>query len=115
MTIGIHSRKEKQVVVVRLEGHLTMDSDTRLHDEIKRLLETGARRVLVDLSGVEYVDSHGLGQMVACHNALHSQGGRVRFVGVSQKLRRLLEMTRLPRILQFDPDLATGLSKLGSP
>lgn len=108
----VQSRKEKSVVVVTPQGRLTLDHGSVLHDEVKRAVEGGARRVLIDLSGVEYIDSHGLGQMVACQTSLRRHEGQLRFAGLSQKLLRLLEMTSVPRILQFDPDVATGLGKL---
>lgn len=101
------------MVVVTPRGRLTLDHGTLLHDEVKRALEGGAQRVLIDLAAVDYIDSHGLGQMVACQTSLRRHQGELRFSGLSEKLFRLLEMTSVPRILQFDPDLATGLGKLG--
>jgi anti-anti-sigma factor len=114
MDLQIESRTEKGVMVVEPRGHLTLGNGTLLHREVKRMVENGAQCVLVDLSGVSYVDSHGLGQMVACHNTLRRSGGQLRFAGVSQKLSALLDMTGLPCVLQVDRDLATGLSKLGN-
>jgi len=89
-----------------------MDSENLLVERVTKAADGGAHRLLVDLSGIDYIDSHGLGQMVACHHLLRSQEGRIRFVGLSEKLRRLVEMTRLPRVLEFDPDLASGLRNL---
>lgn len=113
MILQIQSRKKKGVVILEPRGRLTIDSQRLLHDEVKRRVKNGAERILVDLSGVSYVDSHGLGQMVACHGTLHGSGGQLRFAGVNQKLADLLEMTGLPRVLQVDRDQATALSKLG--
>jgi len=89
-----------------------MDCETLLADRVKMAIDAGARRLLVDLSGIDYVDSQGLGQMVACHTLLSSQGGQVRFVGPSPKVQRLLDMTGLPKILKVDPTLATSLNRL---
>lgn len=100
------------MVVVTPRGRLTLDYGSQLHDEVKRAVEAGARRVLVDLGAVDYIDSHGLGQMVACQTTLRRHEGQLRFAGLSQKLQRLVEMTSIPRILQFDSDLRSGLGKL---
>jgi len=89
-----------------------MDCETLLADRVKMAIDAGARRLLVDLSGIDYVDSHGLGQMVACHTLFASVGGEVRFAGASTRLRRLLEMTRLPRVLEVDRDVGTSLAQL---
>ena len=112
MSLQVQSRQEKGVTVVTPRGRLTLDYGSLLHDEVKRVVEGGARRVLVDLSAVEYVDSHGLGQMVACQTTLRRHDGQLRFAGLSQKLHRLIEMTSIPRILQFDADLGTSIVKL---
>lgn len=113
MTLQVESREEGRVTVVMPRGRLTLDYGSQLHDEVKRVVEGGARRVLVDLSSVDYVDSHGLGQMVACQTTLRRHEGHLRFTGLSQKLQRLMEMTSIPRILHIDSDYSTGLSKLG--
>lgn len=115
MTLQVQSRQEKGVVVVAPRGRLTLDYGSALHDEVKRVVEGGARRVLVDLAAVDYVDSHGLGQMVACQTTLRRHDGQLRFTGLSQRLTRLMEMTSIPRVLQIDSDLASGLDKLGGP
>ena len=112
MNLRIHSRTHKGVLILRLLGRVTMDSEDLLLDRAKKAADGGVRRLLVDLSGVDYVDSHGLGQMVACHTLLSSQGGQVRFVGPSPKVQRLLDMTGLPKILKVDPTLATSLNRL---
>ena len=112
MSLDIKSREERGVTVVVPRGRLTLDYGSRLHDQVKRVVEGGARRVLIDLSAVDYVDSHGLGQMVACQTTLRRHEGQLRFAGLNEKVHRLMEMTSIPRILQFDSDLPTGLSKL---
>ncbi len=50
--------------------------------------------------------------MVACQTTLRRHEGQLRFAGLNEKVHRLMEMTSIPRILQFDSDLPTGLSKL---
>lgn len=112
MSLQVEIRQEKGVTVVAPRGRLTLDYGSKLHDEVKRVVEGGARQVLVDLAGVDYIDSHGLGQMVACQTTLRRHEGQLRFVSLSQKLMRLMEMTSIPRILQFDPDISSGLAKL---
>ena len=108
----IKNSNDKGVLVLSLFGRLTMDSEELLVERVKKVADGGARRLLVDLSGVDYVDSHGLGQMVAAHNLLGSLGGQIRFAGVSSKLQALLEMTHLPRVLHVDANRETSVAKL---
>lgn len=99
-------------MVVTARGRLILEHGGVLHDEVRRQAEAGARRLVVDLSAVNYIDSHGIGQMVSCHTTLRSHDGEVRFAGLQQKVFRLIEITGVPRVLHFDPDLATALGKL---
>lgn len=98
------------VVIVR--GRLTMQYGSRLHKEVKQLIEGGARQVVVDLSDVSFIDSYGLGQMVACQTTLKAKGGHMRFAGITEKTMDLIKMSGVPRILQIDPDVATSLAHL---
>ncbi|MFQ5723998.1 MAG: STAS domain-containing protein [Terriglobia bacterium] len=112
MSLQVQTRQESGVAVVAPRGKLTMEHGALLHEEVQKLVNGGARRLLVDLTGVDYIDSHGLGQMVACQSTVRSHGGRLCFTGLSDKLRRLLQMTTIPRILEFDPDLANAVKNL---
>jgi len=99
-------------MVVALTGHLILDNGTMLHDEVKSLIEGGARCVLVDLTGVDFIDSHGIGQMVACETTARNRKAQVRFVGLRPKIFKVMEMTGMPSVLKFDTDLPTALGKL---
>lgn len=112
MTLEVHSQEEKGVAVVTPRGRLILENGSLLHDKVKHLVKNGAQRVLVDLSHLDYIDSYGLGQLVACHTTVRQHKGKVRFAGMSEKLYRLVEMTRMPRILVFDRKPATALRRL---
>ena len=100
-------------MVVTLTGHLILDNGTMLHDEVKSLIEGGAKCVLVDLAGVDFIDSHGIGQMVACETTARNRKALVRFVGLRPKIYKVMEMTGMPTVLKFDTDLPAALAKLG--
>ena len=113
MSLAVDSHDENGVTVVAVRGRLIMHYGSTLQDEVKSLVASGARRVLVDLSQVEYIDSYGLGQMVACMKAVGERQGKIRFSGLSDKVRQLIEISAVYKILELDPDLRTGLSRLG--
>ncbi|MBI2956319.1 MAG: STAS domain-containing protein [Acidobacteria bacterium] len=113
MPLHLRTRQEEAAVVVALKGHLILDNGTMLHDEIKSLFAGGAHKVVVDLAGVDFIDSHGIGQLVACQTTASERQGEVRFVGLRPKLMQALQITGVPSVLKFEPDLPTALGKLG--
>lgn len=112
MTLPLQTREEQGTLVVSPKGKLILDHGTALHDEVKRAVGQGVRRLALDLSAVPYVDSHGLAQLVACHATVCREGGQIRFAGLPRKVLELLEMTHVPGVLGFDPDLPASLKKL---
>lgn len=112
MSLDIKTRKEKGVTVLQVQGRLIMQNGPKLHQEIKRLVAGGDNRFLLDFSGVDYIDSFGIGQMVSIQKTVLAQGGQVRFAGFAPKVMTLLEISAVPTILEFDPDVAAGLTKL---
>ena len=113
MVLGVESRKEKKnVVVITVRGRLILTSGSRLLDEVKRAVEQGSQRIVVELAEVDYVDSYGLGLMVACKTAVENQKGVVRFAGLTPKVFQLIANTNVHRYLDFDPDTPTALARL---
>lgn len=112
MSVEIKTRKEKDATVLTVSGRLILQDGSKLHDEVKRLAEAGVRRLVIDLSGLQYLDSWGMGQMVASQTTLRAQGGKLRYAGIPEKIMAILSISSVPRILEFDPDVAASLAKL---
>jgi len=112
MPLRIQTRKEDAADVIALRGHLILEHGNALHEEVRKLLEAGSRNIVVDLAGVDFIDSHGLGQMVACQTTAKRLEGQVRYTGLSAKMQKVLTMTGMMQVLQHDPDLATALGKM---
>jgi anti-sigma B factor antagonist len=113
MGLQIKNWQQDEVTMVEVRGKLIMHYGPKLHDEIKRLMAGGSKRFLMDFSGVEYIDSFGIGQMVSVQNSVRSSGGQIRYAGFAAKVMSLLEISAVPTILEFDPDVSTSLNKLG--
>ena len=81
------------VPLVKIEGELCMSTGPRLEDELNRLAFSGVTEVHVDTSGVTSMDSTGLHVMLVADRALRQKGGRLRIVGMSPFVRRVLDIT----------------------
>ena len=85
------------VMVVHVSGDITLNQggDVLLKDKIQSLLAQGHKKLVLDLGGVAYVDSAGLGQLVQVHATTRNQGGALRLANTTKKLKDLLVITRL--------------------
>lgn len=88
------------VVVIRPEGRLNMSVAPDLRDQLHGLVEAGNTKVVVDLSGVEAIDSSGLGALISGLKAARQEGGDLRIAGAGDQVTSVLELTNLDRILR---------------
>lgn len=95
----IDRRQEDSVTVIVPHGKITMSigSDVLLHGEIKKALDEGSKKVVVDLSDVSFVDSSGVGELVAALTSAKKRGGELKLSCVTKKIHDLLTLTDLLR------------------
>jgi anti-sigma B factor antagonist len=96
----IEEKMNGEVAVIKITGDITLNQggDVLLKDKIQSLLQQGQRKLVLDLGGVSYVDSAGLGQLVQIHATAKSKGGLLRLVNVTKRLKDLLVVTKLVTI-----------------
>lgn len=91
------------VVVVRPEGRLNMVAAPGLREQLHELVQDGNSRVVVDLSGVDSIDSSGLGALISGLKAARQSGGDLRRAAPGEQAMAVLELTNLNRVLKsFD-------------
>ena len=94
-------RRVGPVTILDLFGALTIgDGSGRLKDRIDALVLQGRTSVVLNLAGVRYVDSEGLGQLVGCYTSLAKTTGGLKLLHVGARTMRLLTITRLLTILE---------------
>jgi anti-sigma B factor antagonist len=87
------------VAVIRGEGRLNMVSAPDLRTAVAEAVAAGRPRVVVDLSGVEFMDSSGLGALVGCLKTTRQAGGDLRIAAPSEQVTMVLKLSNLDRIL----------------
>ena len=96
--------KEKahgDVAVLSLKGDLMGEPETgKLRERVNGLLNSGTLKLVIDLSGVRYVSSTGLGTLIACLTSTKSKGGDVRLARVSEKVESLFVITQLVKVFK---------------
>jgi anti-sigma B factor antagonist len=92
----ISERKVGNVTIVDISGKLVAsDSSGRLKDKVTSLVFQGEKRIVLNLANVSYVDSSGLGELVACHGSAVRNNGEVKLANAAKKINDLLVMTKL--------------------
>ena len=89
------------VAILDLDGRLTMGGDSvALREEVRALLAGGSRHILVNLAAVRYVDSSGLGELVAACATARREGATLKLLNLTKGVHDLLQMTKLLTIFE---------------
>ena len=104
-------RIDATTVVVTLTGRMTLGM--RLHEveaTINKIAWDGTKKMVLELSGVEYADSAGLGLLMLLYGRMKTIGGELRLVAPRKQLRDVFQLTCTDSVLTIDPDLAAALA-----
>jgi anti-sigma B factor antagonist len=109
----VTSRQANGAVVADIIGKIALAEGTgMLRETVRNFLEHGHNRILLNLEGVDFIDSAGLGELVRSHASIRSRGGQLKLVNPSASVHHLLRITKLDRVFDIVPDEASALSSL---
>ena len=115
MSLQIHIRELPNLVILDLEGRITLgDAASSLRQSVKDLLMKGERRIIMNLEKVQYVDSAGLGELVGIYVTVRNQGGEVKMAGVNPKILGLMQVTKLHTVFDVVSDDSAAIAAFGS-
>jgi anti-sigma B factor antagonist len=97
-------------VVVHLAGEVDIFTTAKLREQLGELIAQSHTDIVVDLTGVTFIDSTGLGVLVGALRSVRARGGRVQLVTNSQPILKALRITALSRLFTVHADLLTALS-----
>jgi len=105
MPLTIEEKQVADVVILRLQGRLTLGEETNsLRETVRGLLEKGQRRIVLNLQGVSYIDSAGVGTLASVFTSARSKDGVLKLVGLGTHSRDLLQMTKLLTVFDVAED-----------
>ena len=104
----ITERTVGDITILDLEGRLTIgDGAELLRDKVTSIVFQGQNRILLNLAGVPYMDSGGLGELVRCSMAARKADGEVKLVNLTSRITDLLSITKLLTVFDtFDSEEA---------
>ena len=99
--MDIRERVVNGISVLDISGKISLgEGDLQIKDRIRDLLADGQRRILLNLADVSYIDSAGLGSLISSYATVKREGGNLKLVNLTKRVRDLLAITKL--ITVFD-------------
>jgi anti-sigma B factor antagonist len=94
--LNISERQVGDVTILDMDGKITIgEGSIALRTAIRRLLEEGKKKILLNLAKVGYIDSSGIGELVSSYTSIEKEGGQLKLLNLTQKLQDLLAITKL--------------------
>lgn len=96
MSMTVKLRHVGGVTVLDLSGKITLgEGSIGLRDAVRDTLATGSKKILLNVADVNYIDSAGLGELVAAYTSVKNAGGELKLMNLSKKVKDLLVITKL--------------------
>lgn len=115
MALSTKVRRSGDVAILDLSGKITLGENTGiLRDELRSLLAQGSKNILLNMQGVSYVDSAGLGELVGAYTTATNQGGSVKLLHLQGKMRDLMQITKLHTIFPSFDNEQEAVASFGS-
>jgi anti-sigma B factor antagonist len=109
--LSIRERQAGDVTILDLEGKITIgEGSVSLRTAIRRLIEEGKKKILLNLAGVGYVDSSGIGELVSSYTTINREGGQLKLLKLTQKIKDLLTITKLLTVFDVYDDESQALN-----
>jgi len=96
MQLKLAKRTVDGILVLQANGRIVFgDESSLLRDEVKKAVADGSKKIVLNLGEVNYIDSGGLGTLVALHTTAHNAGGTIKLANLTRRVGDLLQVTKL--------------------
>jgi anti-sigma B factor antagonist len=103
----IIERTLNDILVLDLDGNLALEANAEFRKQVNVAIDAGARKLIVNFARVPYMDSSGLGELIACYITLRQVDGHLKLIHLSDRLQTLMAITKLGAIFEtFDSEPA---------
>lgn len=105
MSLEIAHREREGVILMDLKGRITMGVEVSIfRDAVEKIAATSEPKLLLNMTGVDYVDSTGLGAIVMCSTRVKGANGQAKLVNVNRRNIELMVMTKIDTIFEVYED-----------
>src|SRR5215208_7115896 len=108
--LEVKQRQAGDVTILDMNGEVRMgEGSIALRDAIRNLATTGNQKILLNLAGVRYVDSSGIGELIANYTTVTRQGGQLKLLNLTDRIQNLLVITKLLTVFDAYEDESEAL------
>lgn len=115
MIFSVNVRQADGVSLVDVTGRLTSFESKAFREMIYDLLKQGHTNIVLNLTGLDYLDSSGIGELVRNYMSVVKKGGAMKVVGLAPKVEEVLKVTQLYQVFPEFPDEASALQSFAHP
>ena len=110
MSVKLTTRQVGDVTVIDAAGRITLgEGASSFRDTVRELSSKGDKKILLNLSEVSYIDSSGIGEMVSGFTTVTNHGGQLKLLGLSKRVKDLLQITKLYTVFEVIDDEAAAV------
>ncbi|HEX4771562.1 MAG TPA: STAS domain-containing protein [Bryobacteraceae bacterium] len=110
MSVKLTTRRVGDVTVIDAAGRITLgEGASAFRDRIRELASSGDKKILLNLAEVSYIDSSGIGELVSGFTTVTGDGGQLKLVGLSKRIKDLLQITKLYTVFDVHDDEAAAV------
>ena len=114
MNFSVSVRQSDGISLVDVNGKLTSFETRAFQQMINALLKQGHTNIVLNLTGLEYLDSSGIGELVRNYMSVVKKGGAMKVVGLAPKVEAILRVTQLYQVFPEFPDEASALESFSA-
>jgi len=116
MSVKITNHEVNDVSVVVLDGRIVLgEESTSVREKLKSMTAAGKKKIVLNMDNIKYIDSAGLGTLIAAHLGAKNQGASLRLSNLGHKFREVLQLTKLLTVFDvYDTEAAAVSSFLGT-
>ena len=112
--LDVKERQAGDVTILDLRGEVRIgEGSIALRDAIRNLADAGKKKMLLNLAGVSYIDSSGIGELIANYTTITRQGGQLKLLKLTDRVQNLLVITKLLTVFDAYEDEAEALKSFG--
>jgi anti-sigma B factor antagonist len=115
MSVKLTTHQTGEVIVVVVSGKLTMgEGASTLRTKIRELVASGSRRIVLNMADVSYMDSSGMGELIAAHTTVTTAGGEIKLLHLAKRVHDLLKLTKLYTVFEAFEDEASAVNSFSA-
>jgi anti-sigma B factor antagonist len=110
MSLKIETREVAHVTILDITGRIVLGEEIGdLRDAVRALIAEGKKKIILNLVGVDYIDSSGVGELVGSFTTVRNAGGELKLLNLTQKVHDVLYVTKLYTVFDIKDDEFTAV------